>query len=158
VTDISKLSYSDALTETRAIESLNDRVEKLIELSRREALSPDQRTSIASEALHLLAAAPTTSDRLVGIAMIARDFARRYEGSMAGFAAQMLAERYSKACRCGNAKCTLDHEQFDCLAAVEDFAEYLDEFKVNPESMGLSNISLDARLLVFKLKTLLGSR
>ena len=156
--DITGLSYSDALTEARAIESLNDRVEKLIELSRREDLTADQRTSVASEALHLLGEAPITSDRLVGIAMIARDFARRNEGSMAGLAAQMLAERYSKACDCGNAKCNLGQEQFDCLASVQDFAEYLDEFKVTPESMGLSNISLDARLLVFRLKTLLGSR
>ena len=156
--DIAGLSYSDALGQSRAIESLNDRVEKLIELSRREDLTADQRTSVASEALHLLAEAPITSDRLAGIAMIARDFARRNERSMAGFSAQMLAERYGKACCCGNATCTLEHEQFDCLASVEDFAEYLDEFKVSPESMGLGNISLDARLLILKFKTLLPSR
>lgn len=156
--DIAGLSYSDALSQSRAIEALNDRAEKLIELSRREDLTADQRTSVASEALHLLAEAPITSDRLVGIAMIARDFARRSEGSMAALAAQMLAERFRKACDCGNANCTRDHEQFDCLASVQDFAEYLDEFKVSPESMGLSNISLEARLLILELKTLLASR
>ena len=45
-------------------------------------------------------------------------------------------------------------EEYDCLSSLQDFAEYLEEFKITPESMGLSNISLDARLLVLKLKTL----
>jgi hypothetical protein len=35
---------------------------------------------------------------------------------------------------------------------VEDFAEYLDEFKISPESMGVDNISIEARLLILRLK------
>jgi hypothetical protein len=137
---------------------MNDRVQALIELSRRDDLNPDQRTSVGSEALHLLGDLPVTSDRLVGIAMVARDFARRNELAIAGLAAQMLAERYAKVCYCGGAKYRRDGEEYDCLSSVEDFAEYLDEFRVTPESMELSNISLEARLLVLKLKALLGSR
>lgn len=155
--DLASLSYAEGLIQARAVESLNDRIEALIELSRREDLTADQRTSVASEALHLLGESPLDGDRLVGIAMIARDFARRSEWAMAGVAAEMLAERYTKACDCGGAKCRRNGEEFDCLASVEDFAEYLDEFKVAPESMGLSNISLEARLLILKLKGQLGS-
>jgi hypothetical protein len=36
------------------------------------------------------------------------------------------------------------------------FAEYLEEFKISAESMSLNNISLEARLLIFKLYPLLG--
>jgi hypothetical protein len=36
------------------------------------------------------------------------------------------------------------------------FAEYLEEFKISAESMSINNISLEARMLIFKLYPLLG--
>ncbi len=156
--DIDGLSYSDALTQTRKLESLTDQIGKLIEISRREDLTSEQRTSVATEALTLTDQLPLSGDRLVGLAMIARDFARRNDMAKAALAAQMLLESYTKACDCGGAHCKRNGEEFDCLGNVEDFAEYLDEFKVSAESVGLGNISLDARLLVLKLKALLATR
>jgi hypothetical protein len=156
--DIDGLSYSDALTQTRKLESLTDQIGKLIELSRREDLTSEQRTSVAMEALTLTGQLPLSGDRLVGLAMIAREFARRSDMTKAALAAQMLLESYTKACDCGGAHCKHNGEEFDCLGNVEDFAEYLDEFKVSAESVGLGNISLDARLLILKLKALLAAR
>jgi hypothetical protein len=153
--DISGLSYFEALAQVRQTQSPTDRIEKFIELSRREDLTPEQRDSVASEALSATIELPLSDDRLTGLAMLSRDFARRNELAKAGLASHMLSETFSKACQCGGAKCHLAGQDFDCLQNVQDFAEYLDEFKVSPESMGLHNISLEARLLILKLAALL---
>jgi hypothetical protein len=153
--DISGLSYSEALAQIRQIQSPPDRIEKLIDLSRREDLTPQQKDSVASEALSATIDLPLSDDRLTGLAMLSRDFARRNEPAKASLAAQMLSETFSKACQCSGAKCRLGAQEFDCLQDVQDFSEYLDEFKVSPESMGLDNISLEARLLTLKLAAVL---
>jgi hypothetical protein len=153
--DISGLSYSEALTLVRGIESVPYRIEKLIDLSRRQDLTPQQGATVASEALSEAGRLPLGDDRLAALAMLSRDFARRNEPANAGLAAHMLSESFGKVCECEGATCRRDGQEFDCLQNVQDFAEYLDEFKVSPDSMGLDNISLEARLLVLKLKALL---
>jgi hypothetical protein len=107
----------------------------LIDLSRREDLTPQQRARVSSEALSDTGRLSLNDDRLTALAMIGRDFARRNELAMAGLAGHMLSETFSKACECGGAKCHVDHQEFDCLQNVEDFGEYLDEFKISPESI-----------------------
>ena len=119
--DVTSMSYSAALTEARAIDSPTDRIEKLIELSRREDLTSEQRTSVASEALSLTGELPISGDRMTGLAMLARDFARRNDLANAALAAQMLANTYAKACDCGGAKCSWTGEEIDCLGSVEEF-------------------------------------
>lgn len=153
--DLSGLSYSDALVRARQLKTVEARAGALIEISRREDLTPQQRDSVASEALSNVNKMPLTGDRLVGLAMISRDFARRNEPANAALAAQMLSETYAKACDCPSMTCKHGNEDFDCMQNVEDFAEYLNEFKVSPDSMSLDNISLQARLLILKLHALL---
>ena len=99
---------------------------------------------------------PITNDRLTVMAMISRDFARLNELANAAFAAQLLSETFSKACDCEHVTCDRSGEKFDCLDLLNLFAEYLEEFKISAESMSLNNISLEARLLIFKLYPLLG--
>ena len=149
--DLSGFAYSEALSRARKLEDPGNVAGSLIELSRREDFTAQQRTSIALEALSVTAKLPVLEDRLFGLAMISRDFARRGESAHAAFAAQLLSETFTKVCDCPTATCTLGKEKFDCMQNVEDFAEYLDEFKISPESMNLQNISLEARLLVLKL-------
>ncbi|HYL74204.1 MAG TPA: hypothetical protein VEU96_08355 [Bryobacteraceae bacterium] len=153
--DLSGLPYAEALTRARKLVDLSDRAGALIEISRREELTAQQRTSVALEALSTTAKLPQLDDRLVGLAMISRDFARRGEPANAALAAQLLSENFTKVCDCPSATCKHGDQKFDCLQNVEDFAEYLDEFKTSPESMNLENISLEARLLVLKLHALL---
>ena len=69
----------------------------------------------------------------------------------AGLAAQFLLDTYNKVCGCSAATCQQADEKFDCMQNVEDFAEYLDEFKISADALSLDNISLQARLLVLKL-------
>jgi hypothetical protein len=154
--DLSAFPYAEALTRARKLDNLSARAGALIDISRREELTEQQRTSVASEALSTLGQLPVGGDRLFGLAMISRDFARRGELAKAALAAQILSETYSKACDCPSATCQHGDEEFDCLQNVEDFAEYLDEFKISPEAMSLDNISLQARLLVLKLHALTG--
>ncbi|MBZ5609971.1 MAG: hypothetical protein LAP38_17050 [Acidobacteriia bacterium] len=153
--DVSNLSYSEALSEVRRMESLSDRAAELIKLSRREDLTPQQRASVASEALSTTGKLPLSDDRLGYLAILSRDFARRNELANASLAAHLLSEAFAQACDCERATCRRDGQEFNCLQNVQDFAEYLDEFKVSPESMGLDNISLESRLLILKLKALL---
>jgi hypothetical protein len=155
---LSELSYSDALSQARKIADPSARTAALIDIYRRDNITAQQRASVASEALQTATLMPITNDRLVGLAMISRDFARVNEPANAAYAAQLLSETYSKACACEHAECSLSGEQFDCLGMVEDFAKYLDEFKITPESMNLDNISLQARLLILKLYPLLGQK
>lgn len=153
--DLSGLPYAEALTRARKLEDLSDRAGAMIELSRREELTAQQRTSVALEALSTSAKLPALDDRLFALAMISRDFARRGEPANAALAARLLSETFSKVCDCPSATCKQGDVKFDCMQNVEDFAEYLDEFKISPESMNLQNISLEARLLVLKLHWLL---
>lgn len=154
--DLSGLSYSDALSRAESLEDVSERVLALIEIYRRESITAQQRSSVASQALSAANQMPVLGDRLVAMAMISRDFARRGELANAAFAAQLLSETYSKACACERATCEHAGESLDCLGMVEDFAKYLDEFKISPESMNLNNISLEARLLILKLYPLVG--
>ena len=154
--DLSKVAFPEALASARKLENLTARAIALIDLSRREELSPQQRASVASEALSMSIKLPLGSDRLAALAIISRDYARHGELSNAAYAAQLLSETFSKGCDCQAATCHRAGEVWDCLQDVEDFAEYLDEFKISPESMSLDNISLEARLLVLKLKAMLG--
>lgn len=153
--DLSKLPYAEALSQARALESLTARVGALIELSRREELTPQQRASLASEALSVAGKLPLGDDRLLALAMLSRDYARHNEPALASLAAQMLSETFTKACDCPTAICHHSGVDFECIELVQAFAEYLDEFKVTQESMSLDNISLEARMLVLKLKSLL---
>jgi len=129
-------------------------VSALIELSRSEELTRQQRASLASEALSAAGKLPLGEDRLLALAMLSRDFARRNEPALASLAAQLLSETFTKACDCPTAICRHSGVDFECLELVQAFAEYLDEFKISQEEMSLRNISLDARLLVLKLKSL----
>jgi hypothetical protein len=156
--DLSALPYSDALARARKMEDPSERTGTLIEISRREELTPQQRTSIALEALTASTKMTSPGDQLFGFAMISRDFARRGELANAGLAAQMLSETFGKVCDCPEAHCVHQKENIDCLENVKAFAEYLDEFKISPESMNLQNISLESRLLVLKLHALLNPK
>jgi hypothetical protein len=148
-------TYSEALARARKLDNLLARTGALIDISRREELTAQQRTSVASEALSTTGKLPLSGDRLFAMAIISRDFARRNDLANAAFAAQLLSETYAKVCECPAATCKHGDEDFDCMQDVEDFAEYLDEFKIPAEAMSLDNISLQARLLVLKLHALL---
>lgn len=154
--DLSDMSYSDALTYARALKNPTVRTAALIEIYRSETVTDQQRSSVALEALTAATTMPITNDRLTVMAMISRDFARLNELANAAFAAQLLSETFSKACDCEHVTCNRSGEKFDCLDLLNLFAEYLEEFKISAESMSLNNISLEARLLVFKLYPLLG--
>jgi len=154
--DLSNLSYLDALTEARKQANPAERAGLLIEIYRRDGISPQQRAMVASEALTAVSAMPLSNDKLVGMAMISRDHARNGDPANAAYAAELLAETYAKACDCDHASCEHSGETFDCLQMIDDFAKYLDEFKISPETMDLNNISLEARLLILKLYPLVG--
>jgi len=153
--DLTNLSYLDALTEVRKLTNPAERAGLLIELYRRDGITQQQRAMVASEALAAVSAMPLSNDKLIGMAMISRDHARNSDPANAAFAAELLAETYAKACDCGNGRCRHSDETFDCLSMVNDFALYLDEFKITPESLALNNISLEVRLLMLKLYPLL---
>jgi hypothetical protein len=153
--DLSGFTYSEALARARKLDNLLARTGALIDISRREELTAQQRTSVSSEALSTAGKLPLSVDRLVATAMISRDFARRNDLANAAFAAQLLSETFGKVCECPAATCKHGDEDFDCLQNVEAFAEYLEEFKIPAEAMNLDNISLQARLLVLKLYRLL---
>jgi len=154
--DLSEMTYADALSFARKLEDPAERVAALIEIYRRETISPQQRSSVASEALTAASAMPLTNNRLAAMAMISRDFARINQPANAAFAAQLLSETFSKACDCEHVTCDRSGEKFECVDLLNLFAEYLEEFKISAESMSLNNISLEARLLIFKLYPLLG--
>jgi len=154
--DLSPFSYSEALAKARKLGPAF-RTVALITISRREELTAQQRASVATEALSAADKMPLGEGRLIVLAMISRDFARRGELANAGLAAQLLLETHNKVCGCAAARCRYASEDFDCMQNVEDFAEYLDEFKVGADALSLDNISLQARLLVLKLHALLKS-
>lgn len=154
--DLSGDSYSDALSVARALKDPTERVAALIEIYRRETISAQQRSSVASEALTAATAMPITNDRLTAMAMISRDFARVNQPANAAFAAQLLSETFSKACDCEHETCERSGEKFECVNLLDLFSEYLEEFKISAESMSINNISLEARMLIFKLYPLLG--
>jgi hypothetical protein len=154
--DLSEMSYSDALTFARTLKDPTERVAALIDIYRRETITEQQRSSVASEALTAATMMPITNDRLTAMAMISRDFARLNQLANAAFAAQLLSETFGKACECEHVTCYPSSEKFDCVDLLNLFAEYLEEFKISAEAMSLNNISLEARLLIFKLYPLLG--
>lgn len=154
-TDVSKLSYADALERASHIEDLGDRAGALIDLSRREDLTPKQQARVAYEALSAVQKMPLSEGRLMGFSMLSRDFATRHEYASAALAAQLLLETYTKVCECGGAHCTVRTETFSCVELIGDYAEYLDEMHITQQSLGLKNLSLDARMLIYDLKKLL---
>jgi hypothetical protein len=154
--DLSDMSYSDALSYARNLQNPAERTAALIDIYRRETITEQQRSSVALEALTSATTMPITNERLTVMAVISRDFARLNQFANAAFAAQLLSETFSKACDCEHVTCYRASEKFDCLDLLNLFAEYLEEFKISAESMSLNNISLQARLLVFKLYPLLG--
>jgi hypothetical protein len=154
--DLAEMTYADALSFARKLEDPAERVAALIEIYRRETISPQQRSSVASEALTAATAMQLTNDRLTAMAMISRDFARINQPANAAFAAQLLSETFSKACDCERITCDKSGEKFECVDLLDLFAEYLEEFKISAESMSLNNISLEARMLIFKLYPILG--
>ncbi|HEY6390021.1 MAG TPA: hypothetical protein VIX89_02015 [Bryobacteraceae bacterium] len=153
--DLGPIPYSEALARARKMGSSMFRTVALIGISRREDLTAQQRASVASEALSAADKMPPSDGRLIALAMISRDFARRGELANAGLAAQLLLDTHNKVCACAAATCRYAEEKFDCMQNVEDFAEYLDEFKISAEALSLDNISLQARMLVLKLHALL---
>ena len=154
--NLSALPYSEALSAAHDIKDAGERTVSLIEIYRREDITPQQRASVASEALTAATKMPISNDRLTAMAMISRDFARLNQPANAAFAAQLLSETFTKACDCEHATCRRSGEKFDCLDLLNLFAQYLEEFKISAEAMSLNNLSLEARLLVFKLYPELG--
>jgi len=156
IPDLDGMSYSDALSFARSMQNPAQRTMALIDTYRRETITDQQRSSVALEALTAATTMPITNDRLTVMAVISRDFARVNQLANAAFAAQLLSETFSKACDCEHITCSRSSEKFECLDLLNLFAEYLEEFKISAESMSLNNISLQARLLIFKLYPLLG--
>jgi len=154
--DLSGVSYSEVLSYARKLQDPMERTAALIDIYRRETITEQQRASVASEALTAATTMPLTNDRLTALAMISRDFARLNQPANAAFAAQLLSETFSKACDCEHVTCDRSGEKFECVDLLNLFAEYLEEFKISAEAMSLNNISLEARMLIFKLYPLLG--
>lgn len=152
--DFSKLPSADATERVPKLASAAARASAIIDLSRREGLTRQQQARLAAEALSAVGQMKLGEDRLIGLAMLSRDFAKRHEPASAALAAQMLSESFTKMCQCGP-QCDAGHgpePETDCVSLVNDFAEYLDEMNFTQESFGLNNISLEARLLILKLK------
>ena len=154
--NLGALPYSEALSAAHEIKDAGERTGSLIEIYRREDITPQQRASVASEALTAATKMPISNDRLTAMAMISRDFARLNQPANAAFAAQLLSETFTKACDCEQVTCRRSGERFDCLDLLNLFAQYLEEFKISAEAMSINNLSLEARLLVFKLYPELG--
>jgi len=154
--DLSGVSYSEVLSYARKLQDPMERTAALIDIYRRGTITEQQRASVASEALTAATTMPLTNDRLTALAMISRDFARLNQPANAAFAAQLLSETFSKACDCEHVTCDRSGEKFECVDLLNLFAEYLEEFKISAEAMSLNNISLEARMLIFKLYPLLG--
>jgi hypothetical protein len=124
----------------------------LIQLSRREDLTAKQQARVAADALTAVNQMPFGGDRLFGLSMLSRDFAKRGDLANAALTAQMLSESYTKVCSCGSPVCEANGDKLECVDLVNDYAEYLDELHFSQESLGLNNISLEARLLLLHLK------
>ena len=152
--DLSKLPFADAAERAPKLAKAAARASALIELSRREDITRQQQARLAADALSAVGQMKPGVDRLMGLAMLSRDFAKRQEPASAALAAQMLNETFTNVCQCGP-DCDAGNDpdpEIDCVSLVNDFAEYLDEMNFTQESFGLNNISLEARLLILKLK------
>lgn len=158
VPDLSAVPYAEALERALHIESPEIRAATLIELSRREDLTLRQQARVASEALTATGQMPPGEIKLMAYSMLSRDFAKRQELANAALAAQMLSDTYAKVCSCGAPECDVNGEKLQCVNLINDYAEYLDELNFTQESLGLNNISLEARLLIPKLKKLAGAK
>jgi hypothetical protein len=149
--DLSGVPYSEALERALALKNPVARTGTLIELSRREDLTPKQQARVAADALSAVNQMPFGGDRLIALSMLSRDFAKRGDLANAALTAQMLSESYTKVCSCGSPVCEASGEKLECVDLVNAYAEYLDELQFTQESLGLNNISLEARLLVLRL-------
>jgi hypothetical protein len=149
--DLSGVPYSEALERALALKNPSARAGTLIELSRREDLTSKQQARVAAEAVSAVDKMPFGGDRLIGLSMLSRDFAKRGDVANAALTAQMLSESYTKVCSCGSPECEANGDKLDCVDLVNAYAEYLDELHFTQESLGLNNISLEARLLILRL-------
>jgi hypothetical protein len=149
--DLTGVPYSEALERALALKNPGVRAGTLLELSRREDLTPKQQARVAAEAVSAVNEMPFGGDRLIGLSMLSRDFAKRGDLANAALTAQMLSESYTKVCSCGSPVCEASGEKLECVDLVNAYAEYLDELHFTQESLGLNNISLDARLLILRL-------
>jgi hypothetical protein len=149
--DLTGVMYSEALERALALKNATARAGTLIELSRRADLTPKQQARVASDAVSAVNQMPFGGDRLIGLSMLSRDFAKRGDLASAALTAQMLSESYTKVCSCGSPVCEAHGDKLECVDLVNDYAEYLDELHFTQESLGLNNISLEARLLILRL-------
>jgi hypothetical protein len=149
--DLSGFPYSEALERALALKSPMARAGCLIQLSRREDLTAKQQARVAADAMTAVNQMPFGGDRLVGLSMLSRDFAKHGDLANAALTAQMLSESYTKVCSCGSPVCEANGDKLECVDLVSDYAGYLDELHFSQESLGLNNISLEARLLVLRL-------
>ena len=149
--DLTGVPYSAALERALALKNPMTRAGALIELSRREELTPRQQARVAADALSAVNQMPFGGDRLFGLSMLSRDFAKHGDLAKAALTAQMLSESYTKVCSCGSPVCEANGDKLECVDLVNDYAEYLDELHFTQESLGLNNISLEARLLILRL-------
>jgi hypothetical protein len=152
--DLKSVPYSDALERALALKNATARAGTLIELSRREDLTPKQQARVAAEALATTNQMPLGEIRLMALSMLSRDFAKHGDLANAALTAQMLSETYGKLCSCGSPVCENKGGKLECVDLVNDYAEYLDELHFSQESLGLNNISLEARLLILRLAKL----
>lgn len=117
-----------------------------------------RRLAIAREALELSEKLPPSEDRLVCQSMLARRLYHYGDPVRAAAAARMLEETFTKLYECDSAACTSIRLAGNPGQPVADFAEYLLENGIRPADLGLSHPSLDARVLILDLGTLLNGK
>ena len=132
-----------------------ERAKNLVERSRDKDVTPAQASALAAEALPLTLEMSIGGDRLVAQAVLAKDAALRGDEALAASAAKMLADSFSRVCRCETSACDSLEGREDCSEMIDTFAQYLDEEHVMPETLRLYDPSLRARLLLLELKRLL---
>jgi hypothetical protein len=120
---------------------------------------PARRAAIAREALELTAKIPPCDDRLMAQSMLTRRLYQYGDRDQAAIAARMLQESFRLQYDCESAACTSIRLEETPGQPISDFADYLLEHKIRPADLGLQHVSLDARVAIADLDTLLnGSR
>lgn len=117
-----------------------------------------RRLSIAREALDLSDKLPPGEDRLVVQSMLTRRLYHYGDPATAAKAARLLEDSFRKTYDCDNAACTSIRLQGNPGEPIADFAEYLLENNIRPAALNLTNASLDARVLILELGTLLNGK
>jgi hypothetical protein len=156
--EISKLSFDDALSISRAQERAVLKAAALLELLDREDIPEARRGPLALEALEASTSMEPGDDRLIAQSMLTRrlwDFGLKAE---AGKAAAQLEFSFELLCRCRDATCDSLKDREDCAERVMDFAEYLHENSLSPQDLGLTHRSLRVRILILQLDELLNGK